>query len=86
MFVTGGGGYVASHCIVELLKENFNVIAVDNYVNSIRGKLYLYIESKLVCHPLNLSSADQNETGINYTACLSLLYLNRVSKCDFCST
>lgn len=38
IFVTGGGGYVASHCIIELLNEGFEVIAVDNYVNSIRGK------------------------------------------------
>ena len=38
VFVTGGGGFVASHCIVELLKEDFEVIAVDNFVNSIKGK------------------------------------------------
>ncbi len=43
VFVTGGGGYVASHCCIELLKEDFNVVAVDNFVNSIKGessKLY----------------------------------------------
>ena len=38
VFVTGGGGYVASHSIVELLKEDFNVIAVDNFINSIKGR------------------------------------------------
>ena len=38
VFVTGGGGYVGSHCIVELLNEGFDVIAVDNFVNSIRGE------------------------------------------------
>jgi len=38
IFVTGGGGYVASHCIVDLLNEGFKVIAVDNYVNCIKGK------------------------------------------------
>ena len=37
VFVTGGGGYVASHSIIEFLKEDFNVVAVDNFVNSIRG-------------------------------------------------
>ena len=39
VFVTGGGGYVASHSIIELLKDDFNVVAVDNFVNSIRGEL-----------------------------------------------
>lgn len=37
IFVTGGGGYVASHTIVELLKEDFTVVACDNFVNSIIG-------------------------------------------------
>ena len=41
VFVTGGGGYVASHSIIELLKDDFNVVAVDNFVNSIRGKLLI---------------------------------------------
>ena len=39
VFVTGGGGYVASPSIIELLKDDFNVVAVDNFVNSIRGEL-----------------------------------------------
>ena len=38
VFVTGGGGYVASHSIIELLKDDFTVVAVDNFVNSIKGK------------------------------------------------
>jgi len=37
VFVTGGGGYVASHSIIELLKDDFTVVAVDNFVNSIKG-------------------------------------------------
>jgi UDP-glucose 4-epimerase len=38
ILVTGGGGYIGSHCIVELLKEDFEVVAVDNYISCIRGK------------------------------------------------
>lgn len=37
ILVTGGGGYIGSHCIVELLKEDFDVIVVDNFVNCIKG-------------------------------------------------
>ena len=40
ILVTGGGGYIGSHCILQLLKEDFNVIAVDNFVNSIKGKIF----------------------------------------------
>lgn len=35
VFVTGGAGYIGSHCIVELLNANYNVIAIDNFTNSI---------------------------------------------------
>lgn len=35
IFVSGGAGYIGSHCIVELLQEGYDVIAVDNFVNSV---------------------------------------------------
>lgn len=33
ILVTGGAGYVGSHTIVELLKNNYSVIVLDNLVN-----------------------------------------------------
>lgn len=37
MLVTGGAGYIGSHCIVELLNTGYEVIAVDNFANSVDG-------------------------------------------------
>ena len=34
ILVTGGTGFIGSHTCVELIKENYNVIVVDNLVNS----------------------------------------------------
>lgn len=34
ILVTGGSGYIGSHTVVELLKKNYDVVIVDNYVNS----------------------------------------------------
>lgn len=33
ILVTGGGGYVGSHTIIELLNNNYTVIVVDNLKN-----------------------------------------------------
>ena len=38
IFVTGGAGYVGSHCVHELLKEDYDILAIDNFSNSVKGK------------------------------------------------
>jgi len=35
IFVTGGAGYIGSHCIVELLEVGYQVITCDNFSNSV---------------------------------------------------
>jgi len=72
--VTGGAGYIGSHTIIELIQEtDFNVISVDNYINSssqtynrieqVTGKS---IENKVIdlCDKEALFSAYQNEDNI----------------------
>ncbi|XP_063883232.1 UDP-glucose 4-epimerase-like isoform X1 [Scylla paramamosain] len=39
VFVTGGTGYIGSHCIVDLLNEGYEVITIDNLTNSRSGAL-----------------------------------------------
>lgn len=35
VLVTGGAGYIASHCIIELQEAGYDVIAIDNFANSV---------------------------------------------------
>jgi UDP-glucose 4-epimerase len=34
ILVTGGTGYIGSHTVVELLKRNYKIVLVDNFINS----------------------------------------------------
>ena len=34
ILLTGGAGYIGSHTCVELLNAGYDVVVVDNYVNS----------------------------------------------------
>ncbi|XP_063700947.1 UDP-glucose 4-epimerase-like [Culicoides brevitarsis] len=35
VLVTGGAGYIGSHCVVSLLEAGFEVVALDNFSNSV---------------------------------------------------
>lgn len=35
VFVTGGAGFIGSHCVLALLEAGYEVIAIDNFANSI---------------------------------------------------
>ena len=37
VLVTGGAGYVGSHCCVELLQAGYNVVVIDNLTNASIG-------------------------------------------------
>jgi UDP-glucose 4-epimerase len=42
ILLTGGNGYIGSHTIVEILKNNnYNVIVIDNLVNSKKKNINL---------------------------------------------
>ena len=37
ILVTGGAGYIGTHCIIELLQKGFQVVAIDNFTNAVRS-------------------------------------------------
>jgi UDP-glucose 4-epimerase len=41
ILVTGGAGYIGSHCLIELIKENYDLLVLDNFVNSSSGKILM---------------------------------------------
>ena len=53
VLVTGGLGYVGSHCVVKILEAGHNVAVVDNLSNSDKGKRCYTIS---FCENFRLSS------------------------------
>ncbi|XP_060938614.1 UDP-glucose 4-epimerase isoform X1 [Limanda limanda] len=38
VLVTGGAGYIGSHCVLELIHAGFQPVVVDNFSNAVRGE------------------------------------------------
>lgn len=53
VLVTGGGGYIGSHCVVELIEAGYQPVVVDNFSNAVRGKLPWLMNTSARHHKLN---------------------------------
>lgn len=38
VLVTGGAGYIGSHCVLELIEAGYKPVVVDNLSNAVKGK------------------------------------------------
>ncbi|MZQ98232.1 MAG: UDP-glucose 4-epimerase GalE [Acidaminobacter sp.] len=64
ILVTGGLGFIGSHTVVELIKNNHTVIIADNLVNSkleVLDKLHQITGIKPTFYQIDVTDADQTE-------------------------
>ena len=59
ILVTGGAGYIGSHTVVELQNAGYEVVVVDNLVNSSREALKRV--EKITGKPVTFYEADIND-------------------------
>ena len=75
VFVTGGTGYIGSHCLIELINAGYEVITIDNMLNSRSaslkrveeisgGKITFYICDLLDAPKLNKIFSKVNKFGV----------------------
>jgi UDP-glucose 4-epimerase len=41
LLVTGGAGYIGSHCALEMINSGYEVVIIDNFCNSSRGNFFM---------------------------------------------
>ena len=64
ILVTGGAGYIGSHTCVELIKKGYEVVAVDNYVNSSEESIKRV--EKITGKEVNIYNADvRNKSALD---------------------
>ena len=64
ILVTGGLGFIGSHTVVELIKNNHSVIIADNLINSkleVLDKLHQITGIKPTFYQIDVTDADQTE-------------------------
>ena len=57
IFITGGAGYIGSHCVISLIKNGYTPIIIDNFSNSnqsIIKKLEVITKKKILFYKVNL--------------------------------
>lgn len=66
VLVTGGAGYIGSHCVVTLQQAGYEVIALDNFANSVDdgcdGSLALKRVEKITGQPVTFYKCDLLDT------------------------
>lgn len=66
VLVTGGAGYIGSHCVVTLQEAGYEVIALDNFANSVNGdqneSLALKRVEKITGKPITFYKCDLLDT------------------------
>ena len=59
IFVTGGAGYIGSHCVISLIKNGYTPIILDNFSNShqsIIKKIEKITKKKITFYNIDLNN------------------------------
>lgn len=77
VFVTGGAGYIGSHCVISLIKRGFIPIIIDNFSNShlnVIKKLELITKKKIIFYNINLKDKKKLNKIFKLHKCYSVIH------------
>ncbi len=77
IFVTGGAGYIGSHCVVLLIKNGFTPIIIDNFSNSypsVIKKIELITKKKIIFYDIDLKNKKKLNKIFKKHNCYSVIH------------
>ena len=77
IFITGGAGYIGSHCAVSLVKNGFNPIIIDNFSNSHKGilkNLEIITDKKITFYNIDIRDKKKLKLIIKKHSCYAVIH------------
>lgn len=77
IFITGGAGYIGSHCVISLVKNGYNPIILDNFSNSHKDvikKLETIIGKKIDFYKIDLRNKRKLESIFRKHSCYAVIH------------
>lgn len=77
VFITGGAGYIGSHCAVSLLNNGYNPIIIDNFSNSYQNvikKLEIITNKKITFYKVDLRDKKKLKSIFNKHHCYAVIH------------
>ncbi len=77
IFVTGGAGYIGSHCVISLAENGYKPIILDNFSNSHRSiikKLEIITNKKIIFHKVDLRDKKKLKLIFKKYHCYSVVH------------
>ena len=77
IFITGGAGYIGSHCVIALLKNGFTPIILDNFSNSQKSiikKLEIITNKKIIFYKIDIRDKKKLRSIFRKHSCYAVIH------------
>jgi UDP-glucose 4-epimerase len=77
IIVTGGAGYIGSHCVIALIQNGFCPIIIDNFSNSypsVIKKLEIITKKKIIFYKADLRNKKKIKSILNENSCSAVIH------------
>jgi len=77
VFITGGAGYIGSHCVISLVKNGYNPVILDNFSTSHQGivkNLEIIIDKKIIFYNIDIRDKKKLRLIFKKHSCYAVIH------------